>query len=389
MNTSKESFRHPAILNEAECNYSFQPLESLRGLNTESTGYTIAVGEEVSFPTLEQIQEHPRRYLKIGVTQKGSTNKRALVLVQRKSQGSDEGYLGWFNLSVLSRCMFDKDGHKNPVDVERAKMLVLPDDYSRAMAVLGKKVIGCGITCGYGIAFETRKYVDLSGKETSYRFPLKNEDGSLVFQKCEFVTISIQESCEVDFDALSKKVSGSHFSSSHNAVKLHKAGEPIKGLDFEEHRADVPNRFRLGNMDWAQRYLQKENDPIKFTDREKLAMINILGIVAFSDMHLDRNEVYLINALQENWSIDARLGQDIPETESFSTVRNMDVEKRKVLHALIELMIKADRVVVPIEELVKSMVVSKCNLPMITHSEMEAILKNILGTQTYLYLNKN
>lgn len=123
-------------------------------------------------------------------------------------------------------------------------------------------------------------------------------------------------------------------------------------------------------MDWAQRYLQKENDPIKFTDREKLAMINILGIVAFSDMHLDRNEVYLINALQENWSIDARLGQDIPETESFSTVRNMDVEKRKVLHALIELMIKADRVVVPIEELVKSMVVSKCNLPMITHSEM-------------------
>ena len=99
-------------------------------------------------------------------------------------------------------------------------------------------------------------------------------------------------------------------------------------------------------------------------------MINILGIVAFSDMHLDRNEVYLINALQENWSIDARLGQDIPETESFSTVRNMDVEKRKVLHALIELMIKADRVVVPIEELVKSMVVSKCNLPMITHSEM-------------------
>lgn len=52
-------------------------------------------------------------------------------------------------------------------------------------------------------------------------------------------------------------------------------------------------------------------------------------------------------------------------------------------------MIKADRVVVPIEELVKSMVVSKCNLPMITHSEMEAILKNILGTQTYLYLNKN
>ena len=118
-------------------------------------------------------------------------------------------------------------------------------------------------------------------------------------------------------------------------------------------------------------------------------MINILGIVAFSDMHLDRNEEYLINALQENWSIDARLGLNIPETESFSIVRNMDIEKRKVLHALMELLIKADRVVVPIEELVKSIVVTKCNLPMITYSEMETILKNILGTQTYLYLNKN
>lgn len=386
---SNDSFRHPAILNEAECKYSFQPIDSLKGLNLESTGYSIAVGEEVSFPTLKQIQDHPRRFLKIGATRKGSTNKRALMLVQRKIQGSDEGYLGWFNLSVLSRCMFDKDGNKHPVDVERARMLDLPDDYSRAMAAVGKKVIGCGVTCGFGIAFETRKYVDLLGKERSYRFPIKNEDGSLVFQECEFVTISIQESCEVDFDALSKKVSGSLFSSSHNTVKLHKAGEPIRGLDFDEHRADVPNKFRLGNMDWAQRYLQMENDSIKFTDREKLAMINILGIVAFSDMHLDRNEEYLINALQENWSIDARLGLNIPETESFSIVRNMDIEKRKVLHALMELLIKADRVVVPIEELVKSIVVTKCNLPMITYSEMETILKNILGTQTYLYLNKN
>ena len=71
MITIKDINNAPAILNEKDRNFAFQKLDALKGLHVSFSGYSIAEGEEIYFPTAEQLEAHPYKFIKIGLTQKG------------------------------------------------------------------------------------------------------------------------------------------------------------------------------------------------------------------------------------------------------------------------------------------------------------------------------
>lgn len=180
MITIKDINDAPAILNEKDRNFAFQKIDALKGLHVSFSGYSIAVGEEVYFPTAEQIEAHPNKFLKIGVTQKGSTNKSALIRVNRKHADSDEPYESWFNISVLSRTANDAEGHRIEIDDFRAQMNLLNDAHDRFLACLGKKLVGTGVMSAYAPKFVDRK-------------PALDENGKRIYEPAEFVTVSLED----------------------------------------------------------------------------------------------------------------------------------------------------------------------------------------------------
>lgn len=180
MITIKDINNAPAILNEKDRNFSFQKIDALKGLHVSFSGYSIAEGEEIYFPTAEQLEAHPNKFIKIGVTQKGSTNKSALIRVNRKSAGSDEVYEGWLNLSVLSRTANDAEGRRIQIDDFRTQMNTLNDDQDRVLACLGKKLVGTGVMSAYAPKFVDRK-------------PALDEDGKRIYIPADFVTVSLED----------------------------------------------------------------------------------------------------------------------------------------------------------------------------------------------------
>lgn len=169
----------PAILGEKERNFAFQKMDALKGMHVSFTGYSIADGEEIYFPSAEELEKNPNKYLKIGVTQKGSTNKSALVLVNRKAPGSDTIRAGWFNISVLSRTAKDAEGHVVQIDDLRAQMNLLKDDYDRVQACLGKKLIGTGVRS------------DLYVPKMSDRRRVLDSNGKVVYEQADVVTTKL------------------------------------------------------------------------------------------------------------------------------------------------------------------------------------------------------
>lgn len=176
MITVKDIKNAPAILNEKDRNFSFQKLDALKGLHVSLSGYSIGEGEEVLIPSAEQIEENPTAFLKIGVTRKGSTNKSALLRVNRKNPGSDTWYEGWLNLSVLSRVARDAEGKVVQIDAFREEMNMLNDDQDRVAAILGKKLVGTGKISAY-----TTKFVDNK--------PALDENGNHIYKPAEYITI--------------------------------------------------------------------------------------------------------------------------------------------------------------------------------------------------------
>lgn len=175
----KDINKAPAILNEKDRNFCFQKLDALKGLHVSFNGYSIAEGEEVFFPTAEQIKEQPNKYIKIGVTQKGSTNKAALIRVFRNTYGYDEAYEGWFNISVLSRTAKDAEGHVVQIDDLRAQMNLLKDDYDRVQACLGKKLIGTGVRS------------DLYAPKMSDGRRVLDSNGKVLYEQAGFITTKL------------------------------------------------------------------------------------------------------------------------------------------------------------------------------------------------------
>ena len=184
MITIKDINNAPAILNEKDRDFAFQRLDALKGLHVSSTGYSIAEGEEIYFPTMEQIAANPNKFLKVGVTQKGSSNKVALIRVNRKAPGSDEVYDGWLNVSVLSRKAYDKNGNQIDIDQFREEMSAREDDFDRVFSCIGKKIVGIGILSAYA-----PKYIDHK--------PARDSNGRRIYEPADYVKIDLFDIREI------------------------------------------------------------------------------------------------------------------------------------------------------------------------------------------------
>lgn len=146
----------PTVFNEAGRNSRWAGLDELKQVHIAVSGYSIKVGEEITFPTAEDLEKNPKKYIKVMDARKGSPNKTALLLVDRNGRNS------WFNLSVLSRTAYDDRGNIIDIDPLRADMRAMNDDYERVNALLGKTLRGVDTLHAYQRKFDpdTRKPLD-------------------------------------------------------------------------------------------------------------------------------------------------------------------------------------------------------------------------------------
>lgn len=143
----------PTVFNEAGRKPKFVGIDALKDIHVSFSGYGIADGETITFPTKEQLAANPNKYIKVLDTYPGSPNKGALVLVDRN------GRTGWFNLSTLSRQAYDADGQRVDIDAFRTEMRGMNDDKERLESLLGCTIKGAGSVSLYARDFdrETRK----------------------------------------------------------------------------------------------------------------------------------------------------------------------------------------------------------------------------------------
>lgn len=139
----------PAVFNEAGRNSRWAGLDELKQVHVAVSGYSIKVGEEITFPTVEDLEKNPKKYIKIMDARKGSQNKTALILVERNGRNS------WFNLSVLSRAAYDESGNTIDIDPLRADMRAMNDDGERITTLLGKTIRGVDILHAYQRKFDS------------------------------------------------------------------------------------------------------------------------------------------------------------------------------------------------------------------------------------------
>lgn len=147
----------PTVFNEAGRKPKFVGIDALKDLHVSFSGYGIADGETITFPTKEELSANPNKYIKVLDTYPGSPNKGALVLVSRNNKRT-----GWFNLSTLSRQAYDADGQRVDIDDFRTEMRAMNDDKERLESLLGCTIKGSGISSLYARDFdrETRKPLD-------------------------------------------------------------------------------------------------------------------------------------------------------------------------------------------------------------------------------------
>ncbi len=138
----------PAVFNEAGRNSRWAGLSELKEVHIAVSGYSIKVGEEITFPSADDLNKNPKKYIKILDARKGSQNKTALILVERNGRNS------WFNLSVLSRTAYDDRGNIVDIDPLRAEMRLMNDDCERATSLLGKTLRGADVLHAYQRDFD-------------------------------------------------------------------------------------------------------------------------------------------------------------------------------------------------------------------------------------------
>lgn len=148
----------PSVFNEKGRNPKMVNLNALKDIHLSFSGYGLAEGEKVTFPTADELQKNPTKYIKVLDTYAGSTNKGALILVERTS-ASGKKMTDWFNLSTLTRQANEADGTRINIDDFRADMRAMHDDSERVQSLLGKTLVGNGTLNAYAPEFnrETRK----------------------------------------------------------------------------------------------------------------------------------------------------------------------------------------------------------------------------------------
>ena len=147
----------PSVFNEKGRNPKMVSVNALKDIHLSFSGYGIQTGEKVTFPTSTELQQNPTKYIKILDTYAGSTNKGALILVERNNGGKK--MTDWFNLSILTRQAVEADGTRINIDSFRENMRAMPSDAERVQALLGKTLVGSGTLEAYAPEFsrETRK----------------------------------------------------------------------------------------------------------------------------------------------------------------------------------------------------------------------------------------
>ena len=148
----------PSVFNESGRKPKFVGINALKDLHLSFSGYGIATGEKVTFPTAADLEKNPTKYFKVLDTYVGSPNKSGLVLVER-TNAAGKKFTDWFNLSTLSRQATEEDGTRIDIDDFRAEMRTMHDDAERVTSLLGKTIVGGEIAHLFGPKFdrETRK----------------------------------------------------------------------------------------------------------------------------------------------------------------------------------------------------------------------------------------
>lgn len=170
----------PAVFNEEGRNSKYVGLDGLKGIHVSFSGYSIADGEKILFPSDKDLEKNPTKFIKVMATRKGSTNKSALIRCNRIAPGATEAHESWFNLSVLSREKYDAEGKRSGVDAFRDEMRSLADDSERVSKILGKQLIGTGIESAYAVRFKDGA-------------PALDANGARQYDPYDYVTVELQD----------------------------------------------------------------------------------------------------------------------------------------------------------------------------------------------------
>lgn len=135
----------PSIFGETKNRRSkYVGLDALKDSHVSFNGYGIAEDEIITFPTREEYDQNPGKYIKTIPTTDDpkNANVSALILVDRN------GRTGWFNLSTLTRVAYEPDP-QNPGDYKRTdiddfrkEMRLMNDDKERVEFLFGKQLKG-------------------------------------------------------------------------------------------------------------------------------------------------------------------------------------------------------------------------------------------------------
>lgn len=136
----------PSIFGETPNRRStYVGLDALKDQHVSFNGYGIGEDDIITFPTREQFDVAPKKFIKTIPTYEKSKNLSVLFLVDRNGRES------WLNLSVLTRQGYVADGTDDNGDVKykredidefRKDMRAMNDDKERVEWLFGKQIMG-------------------------------------------------------------------------------------------------------------------------------------------------------------------------------------------------------------------------------------------------------
>lgn len=142
----------PRIFNGEALHARNASLAALKNRHTPSRGYSISVGEVITFPMWKEIEASPATYLKEIDAFVGSRNTAILIRVTRTK--GDTRKDSWFDISVLSYAYLDASDKPAYPDELRSRLAEMNSDYERLQSVAGKLLVATGNRIGYKPVFK-------------------------------------------------------------------------------------------------------------------------------------------------------------------------------------------------------------------------------------------
>ena len=145
----------PTMFQSKELGAQFVKLDACKGKGASFNGYGIAEGEEITFPTLEQLNSG--EYIVKRKTYPGSKNEGYCVRVWRKDDHGERD--SYFNVSQLVRQAYTADGVRFDVDEFHTSMRLIPDIEERVAELAGKTIKGVGTLDAYSPKFDEKRQI--------------------------------------------------------------------------------------------------------------------------------------------------------------------------------------------------------------------------------------